>query len=147
MTPTDHTLDAAEQKLVARNVQPTAMRILVMRYLMEQITAVSLTDIEEGFAQSDRVTLYRTLKTFEKKGIVHAIADGTITRYALCPDDCETDTHVDAHLHFQCMLCDRLYCLPAITIPTLNLPANYSVSELNLTARGICNACQPSFLQ
>lgn len=147
MKPIDHTQDAAEQKLVARHVQPTAMRILVMRFLIEQTTAVSLTDIEEGFAQSDRVTLYRTLKTFEKKGIVHAIADKTITRYALCPDDCEPDTHVDAHLHFYCTLCDKLNCLPAVTIPSFNLPANYSVSELNLTARGICDACQQSSLQ
>ena len=66
-----------EKTLENKSVRPTAMRILIYKYMAEKEIAVALTDIENAFAKADRTTLYRTLKTFEEKGIVHQIDDGT----------------------------------------------------------------------
>ena len=55
-----------EGNLKRHHIKPTAMRLLVLEYLMEKETAISLTDLYETFVKSDRTTLYRTLKTFEK---------------------------------------------------------------------------------
>jgi len=75
--------------LESREVRPTAMRLLVMRYLLDKKVAASLSDIEAHFDNSERTTLYRTLKTFEEHGIVHQIDDGTgIAKYALCEPHC-----------------------------------------------------------
>ena len=77
--------DALDYKLAQRDIKPTAMRILVLQYLMEQDSAVSLQNIENAFVIADKSTLYRTLKTFEKNKLVHTIDDGTKQlKYALC---------------------------------------------------------------
>ncbi|MEX2457345.1 MAG: hypothetical protein WD381_08510, partial [Balneolaceae bacterium] len=62
------TSQTPEQRLQTRNIQPTAMRMLVVDFLVQHKVAVSLSDLEEHFSHSDRTTLYRTLKTFQEKG-------------------------------------------------------------------------------
>ena len=54
-----------QKRLNDNGVRPTAMRILIYKYIAEKEVAVALTDIENAFAKADRTTLYRTLKTFE----------------------------------------------------------------------------------
>ena len=58
-----------ETKLENRNIKPTAMRELVLKVLSEQTTAISLADLEQTFKKADKVTLYRTLKTFKGKNL------------------------------------------------------------------------------
>ena len=54
-----------EKTLENHDVRPTAMRILIYKYMAQKDVAVALTDIELAFAKAERTTLYRTLKTFE----------------------------------------------------------------------------------
>ncbi|RUA15700.1 MAG: transcriptional repressor, partial [Flavobacteriia bacterium] len=56
-----------EKRLAENGVRPTAMRILIYKYLAEREVAIALTDMENAFSKADRTTLYRTLKTFEEK--------------------------------------------------------------------------------
>lgn len=134
--------EALEAILTAKEINPTAMRLLVLDYLLQQSSAVSLQQLEAGFQQADRVTLYRTLKTFEQKGLVHAIQDGSgATRYALCSENCSGERHRDLHLHFHCTRCGETYCLPSIRIPEVGLPQNFRAEEFNLAAKGICDRC------
>lgn len=80
---------ATEKRLKSRNIQPTAMRLLVLDFLTRNRSAVSLADLEESFDRSDRTTLYRTLKTFLEHGLVHQIHDESGTaKYALCAEEC-----------------------------------------------------------
>ncbi|MEQ9438450.1 MAG: hypothetical protein RIG62_05360 [Cyclobacteriaceae bacterium] len=60
-----------ENTLKEKKIRPTAMRLLVLEYLLGQDVAVSLTDLYQSFENSDRVTLYRTLKVFEENRLVH----------------------------------------------------------------------------
>jgi Fur family ferric uptake transcriptional regulator len=134
--------EAIEKRLADRGIQPTAMRQLVLEYLSAQENALSLTDLERGMAHTDRTTLYRTLKTFESKGLIHGIDDGTgAVKYGVCEDTCEPVRHRDLHLHFHCLECGETTCLPAIAIPEPDLPDGYIVHELNLIAKGICPPC------
>lgn len=134
--------EALEAILAAKQINPTAMRLLVLDYLLQQSSAVSLQQLEDGFQHADRITLYRTLKTFEQKGMVHAIQDGSgATRYALCPETCSGGEHRDLHLHFYCTRCGETYCLPSTRIPEVALPQNFTAEEFNLTAKGICDRC------
>jgi Fur family ferric uptake transcriptional regulator len=131
-----------EQFLTHKNVQPTAMRLLVFNYLQEQNSAISLNTLEIGLDHSDRITLYRTLKTFEKNGLIHAIEDGTgATKYALCQEECDTDHHHDLHVHFYCNACNETFCLPKVKVPEVNLPEGYKPSERELIIKGQCNNC------
>lgn len=132
-----------ENKLSTKKISPTAMRLRVLEYLLEQKAAVSLADVERGLEHTDRVTVYRTLKTFEEHSLVHSIEDGTgATKYALCEDGCEPGgKHHDLHIHFYCRKCGETSCLPTSVIPALQLPAGYAMEEMNLTVKGICQQC------
>ncbi|MES3017238.1 MAG: transcriptional repressor [Bacteroidota bacterium] len=131
-----------EQRLEAKGVKPTAMRNLVLNYLSRQPSAVSLTELEKALAPVDRITVYRTLKTFEEHCLVHSIDDGTgSARYALCKEDCDDSPHHDLHIHFHCGHCNETYCLPKTLIPPIALPEGFKQNEMSLLVKGICQKC------
>lgn len=118
------------------------MRRLVLDFLLKQNTAISLNELEKGLAPADRITIYRTLKTFEEKGLVHLIEDGTgSSKYALCKEECNPGEHHDLHVHFNCISCKETFCLPDSKIPDISLPGKFSALEMNLVVKGICAQC------
>jgi len=131
-----------EKKLENNGIRPTAMRILIYKFMAQKEVAIALTDIENAFVKAERTTLYRTLKTFEDKGIVHHIDDGTgISKYALCEQGCNCELDQDLHLHFHCSNCDKTVCLTDHKIPHINLPDGYIAEDANLVITGICEKC------
>ncbi|MFZ4862810.1 Fur family transcriptional regulator [Sphingobacterium sp. Mn56C] len=138
--------NVTEKKLLQKNTKPTSMRVLVYDFLVGQEVALSLSEIEEQFGKVDRVTLYRTLKTFEEKGIVHSIQENTTTRYKLCEEQCSEHTHQDYHLHFYCKICKQTTCKEEVTFRSLG-DLGVQVDELRLFAKGICEKCMPQTLQ
>ena len=133
----------AEQRLTDKHINPTAMRLLVLEVLLNQTSAMSLSDIEKSLEPADRITIYRTLKTFEEKGMIHSIDDGTGSpKYALCIEDCDANHHHDLHVHFYCTNCKETFCLPDSKIPELSLPVGFSAVEMNLVVKGVCINCQ-----
>lgn len=131
-----------EELLRKHQLQPTAMRLLVLSYLQELTAAISLTSLYDAFENSDRTTLYRTLKSFEDKGLVHSIIDKAgITQYALCHAHCDTHEHNDAHIHFYCTKCQSTYCLPKWSIPSFELPKAFKKESVKLMVEGICENC------
>jgi len=135
-------MEKIDQVLESNGVRPTAMRMLVYRYMAQKDVALALTDIEKAFAKAERTTLYRTIKTFEEKGIVHQIEDGTgVPKYALCEPGCNCELDQDLHLHFHCSNCDETVCLTEHKIPHINLPNGYMAEDANLVVTGICEKC------
>lgn len=131
-----------ETRLSSKNIRPTAMRLLVLEILNAQKTAVSLSDLENSFEKSDRITLYRTIKTFQENGLVHSIDDGTgAPKYALCEEGCNCDIERDLHVHFHCRVCSETFCLPKYKIPDIELPEKFRPEEANLVVKGICGKC------
>lgn len=131
-----------ENQLLNRRIRPTAMRELVLKVLTDQSTAISLSELEKKFDRADKVTLYRTLKTFEEKKLIHGIDDGTGSmKYALCKETCQCNPE-DLHIHFLCSVCSKTYCLDDIAVPQVQLPAGFSLQSLNLIVKGKCANCK-----
>ena len=131
-----------DKSLEIKSVKPTAMRELVLEILLEQKTAISLSELEEKFAQVEKSTLYRTLKTFEEKKIIHSIDDGSgSVKYAVCHDTCECNPD-DLHVHFHCTKCKKTYCLNDIPIPIITLPGSFTLESVNMVVKGACPNCQ-----
>jgi Fur family ferric uptake transcriptional regulator len=106
-------------------------------------SALSNQEIENEIQVSDRVTLYRTLKTFEKSGLIHQAIDGSgTTKYALCHNDCSNHEHLDNHAHFHCVSCEKTTCLEEIETPSVNLPKGFTSQESYLVIKGICETCE-----
>lgn len=136
------TIKELEENLLRHKIKPTAMRLLVLEYLLDRETAVSLTDLYRDFVKSDRTTIYRTLKAFEDNGLVHSIDDGTgIPKYALCEEGCMCEIERDLHLHFHCRKCGQTKCLYGYKVPKILLPPNHQAEEANLVVKGVCSQC------
>ena len=135
-------MEEQEIILTQKKIRPTAVRLLVLKYLGRQSVATSLTDIENNFDRSERTTLYRTLKTFEENGIVHKIDDGSgIAKFALCEMECNCELETDLHLHFHCNTCGETQCLTEQKIPHINLPKGFKAMDANLVVKGVCSKC------
>ena len=131
-----------EEKLNKRHIKPTAMRDLVLKVLTEQKSAISLSELENKFEKADRVTLFRTLKTFEVNKLIHSIDDGSgSVKYALCLDSCMCNPE-DLHVHFKCNKCNETYCLNDIPVPGIALPVGFELKTINMVVKGICSNCK-----
>lgn len=131
-----------DKKLQYKNVNPTAMRELVLEILLKQKTAISLSELENKFTQANKSTLFRTLKTFEKNKIIHSIDDGSgSVKYAVCHDNCECNPS-ELHAHFHCTKCGKTYCLNDIPVPDINLPVGFNLESVNMVVKGICLNCK-----
>ncbi len=135
-------ISETESLLSKKNIPITAMRILVLGEMLKATSGVSLNQLEEILQDSDRSTLYRTLKTFEKKGLIHSVQENNHTQYLLCHQDCTEEHHHDAHLHFYCSRCKKTSCLDEVSFHNINIPEGYLVTEMKFVANGICSDCQ-----
>ena len=63
--------------LAKRDIQPTAIRILVLRTMMQAGRSVSLLDLETMLDTVDKSTIFRTLTLFLSHHLIHSIDDGT----------------------------------------------------------------------
>lgn len=130
-----------EQILKSRKINPTAMRLLVLKELQKSDFALSLGELESHFEQADKTTLYRTLKTFQKQKLIHSIEDGTGSlKYALCDEDCECAPE-QSHIHFHCTKCGATYCLKDYQLPSLSLPKKFKAEETSFVVKGWCDKC------
>ena len=76
-------------KLSLRDIKPTAMRLLILRTMMEMKRAVSVTDLEDKLDTVDKSTIFRTLTLFLSHHLIHGVDDGSGSlKYAVCEDCC-----------------------------------------------------------
>ena len=128
--------------LTDNDIKHTKQRVRVLDEISMEVTAVSQPDLEKKLGKEiDRVTLYRILNLFEEKGILHRVIDrhGT-ANYAVCASNCSANHHHDNHVHFNCTMCQKIYCLP-VELPALKLPAGFKMETLNTIVYGTCNNC------
>jgi len=129
--------------LKENNLSVTGGRQKILQLFLASDGALAHADIEKGAGENfDRVTIYRTLQVFQEKGIIHTIptTDNSI-KYALCKNDCTEGHHHDHHIHFVCEICHNTYCLDGVVTPQINLPANYSLTSVEVVAKGVCEIC------
>ena len=60
-----------EKLLLSKKIRITDFRISILNIFNKQSTALSIEEIETELGQFDRITLYRTIKLFKEKGILH----------------------------------------------------------------------------
>lgn len=135
-------MDHFNKILIKKSIRITPMRQLLLEYLLKEQKAYGLTVLEKKFPRADRSTIYRTLKTFEEKGILHRIETGVSeVKYALCEEQCTSQDHADNHPHFHCLHCQQSICLKNIFIPSPTLPENYRTTAISMSIKGICKSC------
>ena len=135
-----------EIKLDQFGLRSTGSRQAVLAAFQQAGYALSQGDIEQALSsQFDRVTIYRTLKSFLASGLLHKVLDdqGGI-KYALCQEMCHHDSnhhHQHDHVHFKCTECGQTTCLETVHIPQIILPEHFVKQESNLLIQGVCRGC------
>ena len=130
--------------LEKHKIKPTPMRMLVLEQMTIHGEGVSLNEMERILIDSDRITIYRTLQSFVKHGIVHTIDmvnRGTI--YALCSDSCSPEQHVDYHPHFYCESCKKVDCIEDLPYEFVKTKSadKFKVNKIEVMIKGICRDC------
>lgn len=130
------------KKLEAKNIKPTANRILVMKALATADAPLSLSNLEKQMVTMDKSSIFRVLTLFLEHDVVHAFEDGRgILNYELCEEEGKCDHH-DGHLHFYCEACQRSFCLEDIPIPSFELPTGFSPHSVSFVIKGECPECR-----
>lgn len=133
----------AEQLLKTHQLRRTDTRVEVLELFMNKDRALAQRDIEEELGAIDRITLYRTLRSFEEKGLIHRAIDGSEKlRFALCSQECNpVEGHFDEHAHFHCEICNQTFCLDQINAPSVKVPSGYRIDSAHLVLKGVCDKC------
>lgn len=135
-------MDQIQTILKANKLRVTPIRKSLLDLFISSQTALSNQDIEDRLTDVDRITLYRTLKAFQEKGIIHRALDGTdIAKYAACNSGCSVHAHHDEHLHFHCSQCDNTFCVDEIPVPKLQMPEGFTAQKTSIVVDGICENC------
>jgi Fur family ferric uptake transcriptional regulator len=138
-------METVENFLKKINLRVTESRVQILSFFQDQEFALSHADIESALSgKFDRVTIYRTLKSFLEKGLIHKVLDDSGNlKYAICTHSCspEVAKHQHQHAHFKCAECGLTTCLDEVQIPTVNLPKGFALHESNLLVQGICADC------
>lgn len=129
------------QKLTRRSIKPTAIRLWVLRTLMEAEQALSLADLEMLLDTVDKSTLFRTLSLFLSHHLIHGVDDGSGSlKYAVCEDFCKCMME-DQHTHFYCESCRKTFCIRSVRVPLVPLPEGFIPTSINYVIKGLCAEC------
>jgi len=126
-----------------KNLRVTKFRQTVYDIFKNNNSAISVNFIENELESFDRITLYRTLKLFKKKGLIHEITFANREKkLALCSDDCveNNDLHNHDHVHFHCSECNEVFCVDIPCPPKLNL-TGYKIDKVEIQVIGTCVQC------
>jgi len=137
--------DRLAQTLLRHGLRQTPVRRAVLAALSGKGYALTGAEIEQEIgSEVDRITLYRTLKSFEQQGLIHRVIDDTdVLRYAACSIECSAGSHFDNHVHFKCTACQHTYCLSQVAIPMVQLPGGFQAERRDFLLSGVCQLCQP----
>lgn len=129
-----------------KNLSKTKFREELINIFTKRNFALSQKEIEDELGDFDRITLYRTLKLFQEKEVLHCVNIHDEKKYALCKSDCSSDDHVHMHdhLHLYCKKCKNVFCVELKS----NFPQveakNVQIDHLEIQATGICENCTKS---
>ncbi|MFN9709830.1 MAG: Fur family transcriptional regulator [Bacteroidota bacterium] len=138
-------MESRVRELLKKNhLSITDSRLQVLSLFYKAAGALAHADIEKKAGDKmDRVTIYRTLQTFEEKGLIHTIptSDNSV-KYALCKEQCAHGHHHDNHVHFICNTCSKTICLDDVLVPEVKLPKSFVPTNANMVVNGICKDCK-----
>lgn len=134
---------ATEELLKRHHLSKTGIREDMLKAFMESPAPISVSELRERMTlDCDRVTLYRNLKRFTRKGILHeVILDKQDSKYVMPESILNPEQSYSEHLHFKCVKCNMVRCLTDQEIKKVTLPEGFKMLETNFVVFGVCDEC------
>lgn len=119
----------------------TPGRVAVLQVLLKAGKPLSHHEVarRSGPGHFDKVTIYRTLESLLKVGLVHnAFVDKRARHFELA-HHC---TEHQCHPHFTCTSCGDTHCLTEISVPMAKSPPKgFIIHRQQVRLEGLCPAC------
>jgi Fur family transcriptional regulator, ferric uptake regulator len=129
--------------LTQHAVRKTDTRIQVLELLFKYEHAITQNDLEKELGNSfDKVTLHRTLHTFEQAGIVHEIPVEGESKFALSKICFKNNPSQSEPIYFTCQTCKHVYYLDGVPTPQLAYKGEFEINSLTIAAKGVCKNCK-----
>lgn len=105
----------------------------ILQVLQADPGALSVRDIHEQLPELDPTTIYRNLDVF--------VADGVVKKLLLHDKEALYEYQQEPHHHAVCTECERVihFTAPDERIKKLLGVDDFTVDELEVTVRGVCN--------
>lgn len=136
-------LESITHLLKDHGLRPSVQRVRIYEYLVSMKNHPTIEMIYDTLQPEmpslSKTTIYNTLKTFVKAGIVQPI---TIEEHEM-----RYDADISTHIHFKCTICSSItdFFLPEDSMDIDDyIPGTYTVEEKHLYAYGICGKCRNS---
>ena len=119
----------------------TGGRVAILKVLMKTGRPLSRAQIAQrlGKKQFDKVTIYRTLASLLKVGLVHrAFMEKRASYFELAHKCSESQCHP----HFTCTSCGSTECLTEMSLPMAKSPhKGFVIHRQQVRLEGLCPAC------
>ena len=131
----------ARQMLKSAGLYCTAGRIAILKALFATAKPLTQEEIAKqlGHKRFDKVTIYRTLESLTKVGLVHkAFVEERAGHFELAHNCSDTQCHP----HFTCTNCGITHCLMDMTIPRVKQQhKGFHIHRQQTRLEGLCPAC------
>jgi len=127
--------------LKAAKLYCTEGRVSILKVLMKADEPLRQEQIARrlGKKSFDKVTIYRTLESLLKVGLVHKAFMGKRAWHFELADNC---TESQCHPHFTCTHCGSTHCLTEISLPMADSPhKGFIIHRQQVRLEGLCPAC------
>lgn len=124
--------------LMSKGIKPSAQRIAIMRYMMENRIHPSVDEIYTALVNEyptlSKTTVYNTVWLFAESGAVEVLSiDRNNTRF---------DYNEKPHAHFLCNSCGKIHDVELNATPTISTsPEIADIKSSSIYFRGICRHC------
>lgn len=132
---------AVRRMLKSANLYCTAARLAIVKVLLEAENALRQDQIAKrlGRKHFDKVTIYRTLESLCKAGLVHKAFVAGRTQHFELAHNC---TERQCHAHFTCTNCGCTYCLTKMALPkTRHRHKGFVIHRQQTLLKGLCPDC------
>jgi Fur family ferric uptake transcriptional regulator len=132
------------QWLAQEGLRATPVRLAVLDILAaapRALRAQEILEIIRGRRRVNKVTVYRILEDFTRRGMVRKVSlEGRVSHFELA---CE---HHPPHPHFQCQVCREVQCLEPVALEKmwseLLGPVGNRADHIEIRIDGLCHKCR-----
>lgn len=131
----------AQEILKATKLYCTECRVAVLRVLVRAGQPLSRKHIAQrlGKKHFDKVTIYRTLASLLKVGLVHRAFIAKRAWHFELAHKCSEN---QCHPHFTCTSCGSTHCLTEMSLPMAKSPhKGFVIHRQQVRLEGLCPAC------
>lgn len=131
----------ARKILKAARLYCTACRVAVLKVLMKGGRPLTQWEIGQrlGKRRLDKVTIYRTLESLLKVGVVHRAFMSERAQHFELANRCSES---QCHPHFTCTSCGVTHCLTEMSLPMAKSPyKGFVIRHQQVRLEGLCPGC------